>query len=339
MYYNIYICLIYLKKVNMLKKIFVLTIIILFACISSVSAFNISYSSDSLTFGETLYVGGAGPGNYTHIQDALDNATDGDTIFVYSGSYYEDIVIEKEVYLQGQDKNTTSIEGAGDEDDTVTICSDGVRISGFTLKNDGPYGTYSVIVFAQTNYSYIIGNSFVGDDSNEALFSSIYLVRSNHNVISGNTFSKGVIRAWYDCNYNEISYNTLDSTYSGILLYDSSNNALTHNIISGAQLEAIAIVSSSGNEISYNNIKNCNCGIDLSSNNCEITYNNFIFVKIKAKIYSNNNLWDHNYWGVPRFLPKLIIWFDFVSQPPPDHPYLEYHFGIDLHPARVPNEI
>ena len=37
--------------------------------------------------GKTLYVGGSGPGNYTKIQDAINNAIDGDTIYVYSGTY------------------------------------------------------------------------------------------------------------------------------------------------------------------------------------------------------------------------------------------------------------
>ncbi len=32
--------------------------------------------------GNWLYVGGSGPGNYTKIQDAIDNASDGDSVFV-----------------------------------------------------------------------------------------------------------------------------------------------------------------------------------------------------------------------------------------------------------------
>jgi len=43
--------------------------------------------------GNTLYVGGMGPNNYTSIQSAIDDAVDGDTVFVYSGFYYERIFI------------------------------------------------------------------------------------------------------------------------------------------------------------------------------------------------------------------------------------------------------
>ena len=35
--------------------------------------------------GNTLYVGGIGPDNYTSIQAAINDASDGDTIFVYEG--------------------------------------------------------------------------------------------------------------------------------------------------------------------------------------------------------------------------------------------------------------
>ncbi|HDN50977.1 MAG TPA: hypothetical protein ENG06_04290, partial [Thermoplasmatales archaeon] len=43
--------------------------------------------------GNTWYVGGSGPNNYTKIQDAIDNASDGDTVFVFNGIYYENVLI------------------------------------------------------------------------------------------------------------------------------------------------------------------------------------------------------------------------------------------------------
>ena len=44
--------------------------------------------------GTWLYVGGSGPGNYTRIQDAINDSSDGDTVFVYSGHYAEHLVIK-----------------------------------------------------------------------------------------------------------------------------------------------------------------------------------------------------------------------------------------------------
>ena len=59
--------------------------------------------------GNTLYVGGSGPGNYSTIQSAIDAANPGDTIFVYSGTYNEYLYLEKTINLIGENKDTTLI--------------------------------------------------------------------------------------------------------------------------------------------------------------------------------------------------------------------------------------
>jgi hypothetical protein len=65
--------------------------------------------------GKILYVGGSGPNNYTSIQDALNEANEGDTIFVYNDSspYYENLIINKSIKLIGENRDTTIIDGRG----------------------------------------------------------------------------------------------------------------------------------------------------------------------------------------------------------------------------------
>jgi parallel beta-helix repeat protein len=84
--------------------------------------------------GTTLYVGGSGPGNYTNIQDAIDDASNGDTVFVYNGIYYENVVVDRSINLIGEDKNTTIIDGCGAED-VMWIYSSSVMVSEFTIEN------------------------------------------------------------------------------------------------------------------------------------------------------------------------------------------------------------
>ncbi|MCD4664629.1 MAG: hypothetical protein K8R68_05095, partial [Bacteroidales bacterium] len=48
---------------------------------------------------------------YQHIQDAVDNASKGDTVFVYSGIYYEHIVINTSISLVGEYRETPIIDG------------------------------------------------------------------------------------------------------------------------------------------------------------------------------------------------------------------------------------
>ena len=61
--------------------------------------------------GNTLYVGGSGEGNYTKIQHAIDDASDGGTVFVYDDSspYNENLNVDKSINLIGEDRNTTII--------------------------------------------------------------------------------------------------------------------------------------------------------------------------------------------------------------------------------------
>ena len=85
-----------------MKKFLAIGIMLLFIgmTISSATGFYLEKQSTfTVLNGNTLYVGGSGPGNYTKIQDAIDNASDGDTVFVYNGTYYENVVINKSIDL------------------------------------------------------------------------------------------------------------------------------------------------------------------------------------------------------------------------------------------------
>ena len=92
---------------NMFKKSVTIGIIPLFI-FCNISFTTLSNENNNLS-SETLYVGGSGPGNYTKIQDAIDDASDGDTVFVFSGIYNEFLSIDKSIQLIGEDKNTSII--------------------------------------------------------------------------------------------------------------------------------------------------------------------------------------------------------------------------------------
>jgi hypothetical protein len=61
----------------------------------------------------TWYVddgGGAGI-DFTKIQDAVSNASAGDTIYVYDGMYNEHVVISTSITLSGQSESNVTIDG------------------------------------------------------------------------------------------------------------------------------------------------------------------------------------------------------------------------------------
>ncbi|HEC75756.1 MAG TPA: hypothetical protein ENI33_00660, partial [Thermoplasmatales archaeon] len=114
------------------------------------------------TLSSTLYVGGTGAGNYSKIQYAIDNASDGDTIFVYNGTYYENVVINKSISLIGEDKNTTIIDG-NNSGDVVYVGADGVNISDFTIRNsNSSYAGIRVCSEYNTIFKCSVSDNYYG---------------------------------------------------------------------------------------------------------------------------------------------------------------------------------
>ena len=105
-----------------------------------------------------------------YIQDLIDNASAGDTIYIPSGKYYENITINKSITLIGEDKNTTWIIGS------ILISEDWVSVSGFTF--DGDIENHWIIV---SNNNTIYGNK-IGDN--------LFLNASNGNNIIGRSRPK-----------------------------------------------------------------------------------------------------------------------------------------------------
>jgi parallel beta-helix repeat protein len=101
-------------------------------------------------------VGGSGPGNYSTIQEAVNMATPGDTIYVFEGVYYESVQIDKSLSVIGEKYETTIIDGLGRED-LFLLKSNGIIIEGFTFK-DGHFGVYII----NSTGHIIQDNRFIG---------------------------------------------------------------------------------------------------------------------------------------------------------------------------------
>ena len=98
----------------------VVSILIISLLVTSGFVLFINLEPRIIATGETLYVGGSGPGNWTNVQDAIDNATNGDTVFVFNGVYllYTCISLNKKIKLIGEDKEKTIID-ASDASDVI----------------------------------------------------------------------------------------------------------------------------------------------------------------------------------------------------------------------------
>jgi parallel beta-helix repeat protein len=150
-----------MKKTIALGVVFLL-VVMSFTSISGVQINEIiDIQSDR---GNILYVGGSGEGNYTTIQSAIDDALDGDTVFVYDDSspYYEHLLIEKPLKLIGENQATCIIDGYKQGNVIHISSTNYVTITSFTITN-GTYSEYygSGIYLTNSNDCKILNNTIM----------------------------------------------------------------------------------------------------------------------------------------------------------------------------------
>jgi len=312
--------------------------------------------------GNTLYVGGSGPNNYTTIQSAVDNALDGDTVFVYdySSPYYERVNVNTSINLIGEDKNTTIIDGER-EGTVVQINVDNVNVTGFTIRcSSGSSGNTYAGIKIESSYNNIYNNILynhytfgiaVWYSPNNEVFSNsinrtnvcISLFKTKYNKIYGNAITSGDCAiAVSESSFNDISYNTiLESVNEGIFLYWADDNKIFNNNITHCR-QGIDTFSSFGTRIFMNNLLKNNMGVQIRySPQTRIINNNFI----NSKAYHTNSIlsnWGGNYWESPRIFPKIIMGRYYYHFLPP--PYNLFLFRIpvikiDMSPAQEPYDI
>jgi hypothetical protein len=301
-----------------INKIFIIGITFLFfgASINTSVAIDADKKSTlPLSNRNTLYVGGSGSGNYTYIQDAINNASLRDRIYVYSGIYFENIFIDKSLILQGENKTTTILDGCGQHDVIhIQPLADNVTITQFTIQNSGNvYGAgFDVGLEIHSHYT-IIHENILKHHPNMAM----QLFATNNNQITNNYF--------------------IDNNQTALNIMASSNNIISHNIFIDNHAQGIfidAIGESSNNNIHHNQIKNSIRGLITNQQGNNIHHNDFINTSIPAianynfyRKTNSKNTWDHNYWEnrhIPgfKYIPGLL---GFIN------------LNFDFNPSKSPN--
>jgi nitrous oxidase accessory protein len=223
-----------------------------------------------MLLGTTLFVGGAGPGNYTRIQDAIDNATAGDTVFVYEGFYAENIFVGISINVRGQNRSGTIIDG-GRRGTVVTITASNAIVQGFTIqdsKNGFPFAgidismASNVLVTDNILHDNELGVSIRGPGTS--------YTRIDTNTIINNTYGLYL----QDLSQVNITENTIMANGEGAYLVGISASRITGNTMSdnkglGLHLERSYSITISGNTFSDN--KNGMYLYDASG--CNVTAN------------------------------------------------------------------
>ena len=228
-----------------MKRLLAIGIILLFIGMtisSSTGLYVEKQSSISTLDGNTLYVGGNGTGNYSKIQDAIDNASDGDTVFVYNGIYYEFVEIDKSINLIGENRNSTIIDASDmDNAHAILINANYNNIQGFTLTG-GWSGTAYSGVYIKSDFNTVGECNFINSEGsgitvygcNNLISDNFIAENENYGIwlvgrpqIVNNTISN-----------NSIIFNGWDGISSGDAIYVNSNKIYHNDIINNRRRNA-----------------------------------------------------------------------------------------------------
>lgn len=237
---------------------------------------DIFFSTVSTINGNILHVGGSGPGNYSKIQGAVDDASNGDTIYVHAGVYYEHITVNKTIILLGEKRETTIIDGDG-IGDVVSVYADGVNISGFTVQNSGDSFPEAGMEFHSDNNA-IIGNII---SHNGEFGVGIFLNGSSHNEICDNRIYKNGNEGIYleGSAYNLIQNNEIFiNGHCAVVISHSSYNTVVDNDMYDNHATMSLWTGATHNEIARNTMHGhpwSGMGIHEDANYNSIHHNNF----------------------------------------------------------------
>ena len=257
----------------------------------------------------TLTVDAGGGKDYTRIQDAVDNASDGYTIEVYPSTYHEHVVVNKEIEIIGMDRTGVILDGGG-TGTALYLGADRIVIHNFTILNavTGIFNdqTNNTRLYEMTIKDYVVGlnnsltlnawvaHSLIRDGEIGVVAYKAYDDAVRWNEIAYNTRygGKGYDAHMRNCfNWNSLHHNKIGYYYDptlelppmefdgnlivdnevGVKVENTSAISLTQNAISGGQ-EGVQLLNSSS-AVGLNIIVDVDSGIRFLSSNSNITGN------------------------------------------------------------------
>jgi len=213
------------------------------------------------------------PDDYGSIQEAINAASEGDTVYVKEGTYHENVVVNKSLSLVGENVDTTVIDGAPSEGYRIPIkieC-DHVTVCGFKIL----YG-YAGISVGEVKYCSISGNRIAGGTHGIKLFGTSYS-NITENYLEQIGLSAAIQLS--ASNYNLVTGNYIKECTEGIQVWQhSTNNTVMENTITNCDDIAIRLQYADNNTVARNYVvSNSRLGTSIYvANNNTITHNSYI---------------------------------------------------------------
>jgi parallel beta-helix repeat protein len=224
------------------------------------------------------------------IQAAIDNASDGDTVFVYNGTYYENVVVNKTINLTGISRDNTTIDG-GWGSIGIEVTEDYVNITGFTVMR----ASFGIYISWASNVTIIKNNVTICGEGIRLHWSP------NSTIINNSIYRCGSygIRIWVSSNHL-IEDNQFVN--SGVIIWGNelehfNSHTIPNNIVNGKPLyyykdtDGIIIDGIDVGQVILANCTNCslkNLVINRSAVGIEVGFSKDIEI-------INNTVFDHSY--------------------------------------------
>ena len=171
-----------------------------------------------------------GPGQtYTTIGDAITAATSGDTIYVYAGTYTEEVVLDKTLTLVGNSSADTIIDSSG-ANVPLDIKIDNCNVNGFTIRGSGGAATDAGLLI-NSSFNHILDCIIRDNQGNGIRLESAGSNNTIENCLVTNNSRHGI--KIISSNNNLVKICTIIANdEDGINLQNTNSNTFENNSIS-----------------------------------------------------------------------------------------------------------
>jgi len=255
---------------------------------------------------------------YNSVQDGIDNASAGDTVFVKTGQYLsKQIIIPKPLTLLGENMYDTflSFSGYSAFSTMIDIRCSNVKIVNFTISNRNKFGD-GIHIIGYNKCTIKHNMMYTNYDDDQAV--GVYLEDADNNIIHNNEFHnfwRSIVIA--DSTINSIKNNNFYNYSLGGPLFHAFHLKYIHKFIFG-------------NRFDHNYYHE---RIILKSSLLFLTY----FCDVEFITEMINNIHGPKIFAIP--IPKWLI----IKDPTPDHgitfPFMIPNLKFEWLPAIQPNTI
>ncbi|MDP7265694.1 MAG: right-handed parallel beta-helix repeat-containing protein, partial [Candidatus Thermoplasmatota archaeon] len=249
---------------NALLSVLILINVVLFTCsipimnenttsFSSPGPYQIlteSYTNYQSSSRAVIHVKAGGGQQFLKVQDGVNAANPGDTVFIHNGVYSEHVTVSKGVTLQGESSNGTIID-AGGTGTGIYVTANSVIIKRLTVRN-APQ-SHSAIKLSVSQNCEISQCNITGNDDGITLWAAVSNTIHNNNISGNNGWNGGIYIE--NSNSNRVYGNTIISNdWVGIKLSGADDNGIDNNTISNNSNGIMLYGASAGTDVHYNDI-------------------------------------------------------------------------------------